>query len=123
MPQQYGWMANQAVKHEFRCQVCGKSTGFNWSDLHGEAMCNTCGTPYQIIQYNEDKTRKDAPPRLNLKDEWVSVAQEYWNETHTYMGLGTIMIARDYPECIAGKEKFYDWVEQNHSELLKPKER
>jgi len=114
--QKHGLMANEAVKGQFVCVVCGKSEGFNWSDQHGEGMCNRCGTPYQLLQYDESENRVDAPPKCNIKEEWIPVLKQYWNETHEYMGLGSIMVVRDYPECVEGRRKFDEWM-GNHPEL------
>ena len=110
--QKYGQMANMAVEKPFVCVICGESVGFNWSDQHGEGMCNRCGTPYQLL-----KEGKKIELELNIKEEWIPILKQYWNETHKYTGLGVILIARDYPECVEGTEKFYEWLDK-HPELL-----
>jgi hypothetical protein len=122
--QKYGHMANTAVRDPFTCEVCGLSpASFNWSDYHGEGMCNQCGTPYLLIRYEgegADKKRVEGPPTISIKPEWLPVLKRYWEETKAYMGLGTILIERDYPECVRGRKAFHAWCDA-HPELLPPK--
>ena len=83
MPQKYGHLANQVDDAQsFTCLVCGANpTSWTWGDLHGEGMCVRCGTPYQLLQYEKDENgvdqRLDAPPKLNIKESWVSVLKQY----------------------------------------------
>lgn len=114
--QKHGQMANQVVEEPFTCLICEEVEGFNWSDLHGEGMCNKCGMAYMLLEDGKRIT-----PKINVKEEWISVFKKYWEETHKYMGLGTIMIARDYPECIEGLEALDKWLEE-HPELIPEKE-
>lgn len=121
--QKYGLMANTAVAEPFSCEICGEAAGFNWSDYHGEGMCNRCGTPYQLVHYEgegDDKKRVEKPPQLSIKTAWVLTLKRYWNETHAYMGLGQIFIWRDYPEAADGRQKFDAWLER-HPDMV-PKE-
>lgn len=111
--QKYGHLANAAVKAPFKCLVCETISGFNWSDAHGEAMCNKCGVPYNL---------KADPPECNLKPDWILICKQYFQETGAYMGLGQIMIWDQYPECEDGVRKFNEWVVKNHPELCKPRE-
>ena len=107
--QKYGQMANAAVEKHFTCIICGEGAGFNWSDQNGEGMCNKCGTPYQLLEGG-----KKIEPKLNIKEDWIPVLKQYWNETHKYMGLGVILVApRDYPECVEGQTKFYEWLDKH----------
>ena len=120
MPQKYGHRANEVQSAQLLvCEICGANPiRWTWSDKHGEAMCTRCGTPYQILQ--RDSNRKllpDATPRINIKKEWIPVLKRYWGEKQAFMGLGTIMIWRDYPECAAGQKKFYAWVDA-HEEIV-----
>lgn len=110
--QKYGQMANRVAEPDFACQVCNESAGFNWSDLHGEGMCNRCGTPYNI---------KEKPHQINIREEWIPVFKTYWEETREYMGMGQIVVWRDYPECERGRRKFYEWLDE-HPDLVPEKE-
>lgn len=109
--QKYGQLANQFVSEPFVCLVCDGAHGFNWSDAHGEGMCNNCGTPYNL---------KSDPPRMNIKADWLPTLRRYFSETSAYMGLGQIMIARDYPECIEGQRKFSEWLKRNPDAVPPP---
>ena len=115
MAQKYGSMANGAPNASgFTCLICETSpVSWTWSDAHGEAMCTKGGTPYQLIQRDEDKNIIDALPSINITEKWVPVLKQYWQETQRFTGLGTIMIWRDYPECDAGQEAFYRWVDEH----------
>jgi len=119
MPQKYGSIANSAPSASgFTCIICGASpTTWTWSDQHGEAMCTQCGTPYQLLQRDENKNLIDAPPRTNVQEKWIPVLKQYWQETQRFTGLGAIMIWRDYPECVTGQRMFYEWVDE-HSEIV-----
>ena len=110
MVQKYGYRASELADPAQPCEICGEYAGFNWSDLHGEGMCNRCGTPYDL---------KASPRTINVKSEWIPIIRQYWEETKQYMGLGQILIEGDYPECIEGKRKFFKWVGGNG---LAPKE-
>lgn len=126
MPQKYGAMANAVPgSRDFTCVVCGDNPPtWTWSDLHGEAMCIKCGTPYQLIQYEEvdgERKRLDAPPKINIKPGYIPILKQYWEETKKFTGLGTIMIGRDYPECVEGCKAFYKWLDA-HKELIPSEE-
>jgi hypothetical protein len=119
MPQKYGYMANAHRKENFVCIICNtKNPSFNWSDKHGEGMCDICGTPYQLLQYDKDKNLiKDFMPKCNIKNEWIPVLKQYWKETGEYTGLGQIMFVWQYPECQEGQEKFNAWLKE-HKDLI-----
>lgn len=90
--------------NDFKCTVCGEYRGFNWSDQHGQGMCNVCGTPYMLL---EEK------PDICIKDEYIDLYIKYWKETHEYIGAGTIMSFSTYPECKVGQEKFWAWIDKH----------
>jgi len=129
MVQKYGFRATEAIKDKetFTCIVCEtKSPSFNWSDLHGEGMCNICGVPYQIVQYEKledgkSGDRLDIPPKCNMKDTWIPAIKKCWEENHKYLGLGQIMIYRDYPKCLEGRKFFDEWCKNNKDILPKSK--
>lgn len=123
MTQKYGHLANQTQQEPFTCLICEtEPVCWTWGDIHGEAMCTQCGTPYQLLQYTDkdedgNRTRIDAPPRLNIKESWIPLLKQYWTETKAFTGLASIMIWRDYPECEKGQEKFYAWLDE-HKDLI-----
>lgn len=118
--QKHGHLANDVPEgKDFTCIICNDNPmTWTWGDVHGEAMCVKCGTPYQLLQYDENKERiKGATPKLNIKESWIPVLKTYWEETHSFIGLASIMIWRDYPECEEGQRKFNDWLDE-HPELV-----
>lgn len=118
--QKYGHLANLVEEgKDFSCHICGDNpTQWTWGDVHGEAMCVKCGTPYQLLQYDENKKRiKGESPKLNIKEKWILILKAYWDETHNFTGLATVMILRDYPESEEGQRKFYTWLDE-HPELI-----
>jgi len=117
--QKYGYRANEALTSEakdvFRCEICQEYAGFNWSDYSGEAMCNRCGTPYQLI---DREIPKEELPKRKIKPEWIPVLKRYWEETHEYTGLGNISISPGaYPECVKGRRLFNEWLDE-HPDLI-----
>ena len=112
MSQKYGYLANEHRRAVEVCEICGIiEPSFQWSDVSGEGMCNRCGAPYMLTG--------EAAGQLRLKPEWKEVARIYWEATHKFMGLGTIVIWRDYPECVEGLRAFYKWLD-NHPEISGP---
>ena len=115
MVQKYGHLANQVeCAQNFTCLICEASpTVWTWGDVYGEAMCMKCGTPYQLLQQDDDGKLLDTPPKINIKEEWIPILEQYFQETEEFTGLATIMTERDYPECIEGQRKFYEWLDQH----------
>ena len=66
--QEHGQMANEVVKEPFTCLICEEVAGFNWSDLHGEGMCNKCGMAYMLL-----KDGKSITPEVIVMEEWIPV--------------------------------------------------
>lgn len=112
--QKYGYMVNEYVKEFFVCQICGINAGFNWSDKHREAMCNKCGIPYQILHYDKDNNQIDKLPEISISITWIPIIKRYWEEKHIFIGLGSILIYKDYPECIEGQRQFNKWCKENN---------
>jgi hypothetical protein len=67
------------MNNEQKCECCGESLSFTWSDTHGVGCCHTCGLPYTLYHYEGDK-RVEKPPAVAIKPEWVSVGKAYWDE-------------------------------------------
>lgn len=118
--QKYGHLANEVAEgRDYTCLICGDDpVQWTWGDAHGEAMCVKCGTPYQLLQYDEDRQRiAGVSPKPNIEESWIPILKAYWEETHNFIGLATIMMWRDYPECEEGQRKFYAWLDE-HPELM-----
>jgi hypothetical protein len=95
------------------CVTCGASpTTFQWSDYSGEGMCTRCGTPYQLKWGSDKQKEEDAYPYLNIKDEWVPIVREYYEETGQFVCLGNMMGPRP------GMAEFYDWVKERHPSMV-----
>lgn len=61
-------------------------------------------------------------PKISIAESWIPIIKRYWEETHHYMGLGQIIIWRDYPEALEGRRAFNEWCEQHKDVLPKEKE-
>lgn len=61
------------------CELCEKDFSFRWTDSHGVGVCTSCGTPYTIYHYEDDK-RVEKPPEIALKPSGVELAKRYWLE-------------------------------------------
>jgi len=113
----YDLRSNLHTKEEWVCLVCGEKLKGNtrWMDVFGEAVCMTCETPYQML-LAAGMSEDTELPYCKLNEKGLELAKAYWEETHKPMGLGTILIARDYPEDIAHYREFCQWAvkrEQN----------
>ncbi len=84
----YDLRANNEIKDNIRCVVCQEKLYCRWTDQHGEGVCLTCETPYMLIQYDENKKRIEAPPAINIKEQYIPVLQEYWQKFKRPMGFG-----------------------------------
>ena len=101
------------AKQVEKCEICGReSPHFIWTDLFGEAMCETCGAPYQLLNPagEEDK----GVPYLALRKEFIEPCRRYWQETGKFMGLGT-RLGSYYP----GAEEWVGWMKKNYPELFR----
>ena len=109
----YDLMANtESSAQKQACVVCGDNPmRFQWSDYSGEGMCCKCGTPYQL-KWGSDAQQQGAKyPYLNLKESFVPIVREYFQETGRWTCLGT-MIGNQ-----PGLKEFYDWLYAKHPEL------
>lgn len=63
------------------CETCeSKELYWRWTDTHGVAVCGTCGTPYRLYHYENDK-RVEKPPSPMLNERGMAIAKQYWQET------------------------------------------
>ena len=111
----YDLLANQApgAQTERPCVVCNDPRPtYQWSDLYGEGMCIRCGCPYQLIGGGEEREKEADYPYLNLKDEWVPILTEYWQETRQTALLGRLLGARHE------RDDFFEWVSKQHPEMI-----
>ena len=111
----YDLMANaEKSSHNVICAVCGREgTTFQWSDYSGEGMCTQCGCPYQLKWGSDKQKEEENYPYLSLKKEFISVAQEYWNEKHQFVCYGSMIGSQP------GMAELILWLKVNHPEHLK----
>ena len=94
------------------CAVCGASPmSFRWSDYSGEGMCTRCGCPYQLKWGTEEQQEEGNYPYLEMKDEWVPIAREYWEQTHAFVTYG-MSFGRP------GMRELVEWCEKHHPEMV-----
>jgi len=113
----YDLMANreESAKSQ-KCAICGtEPMSFQWSDYSGEAMCCNCGCPYQLKWGSDEQVKENKYPYLNLNDEFLAVAQEYWKEKGKFTCYGWMLgAAPGMDACIAWlKEHYPQFVEEN----------
>lgn len=120
-------MAKQGLIHDYdlhanlepaaqkqTCVVCGTSPmTFQWSDFSGEGMCTQCGCAYQLKWGSDKQKQVGNYPYCNIKDEWIPILKEYWNETKKFVTHGRMMGGAQ------GVDEFYNWVKIKHPELMK----
>jgi hypothetical protein len=96
------------------CVICAESPmDFQWSDYSGEAMCVKCGCTYQL-KWGSDKQKEEGNyPYLNLKKEFIPIAQEYWKERGKWVCYGTMMGPRP------GMDELVIWLKANHPKWIK----
>lgn len=94
------------------CLVCGFNY-FEWTDFHGEASCLQCGSPHQVLFYDENKKLIETPVKLNISDKYIPFLKRYWDEQKDHMGLGTYMGDKRENK----RDKFYKWLDEQ-PELL-----
>lgn len=108
-PQKYGYRAQGEVREIKPCIVCDDpNPEFSWTDLHGEGYCIRCGTPYGL---------KESGRPCHIAPKAIPVLREFWVEQETTNGLGQFLIAKDYPDQLAGRQRLYAWMDEHHPEL------
>lgn len=96
------------------CAVCGTSPmTFQWSDYSGEGMCTKCGCPYQLKWGSTKMQEEGNYPYLNMNDEFLPIAKEYWEETKWFVCYGMKFGSRP------SMSELNKWIESNHPELIK----
>lgn len=97
------------------CVVCDSERIVSFTDLHGQADCVRCGTPYLLAGYN-DRTETVC----SLKDEALPLVRAYWTETRRSNGLGTYLSDEQYSageDLAADRRAFTAWCDA-HPELV-----
>lgn len=109
---------NEPSARDQSCLVCATTPmSFQWSDLSGEAMCTACGTPYQLKWGGEEQKREGKYPYLNLREEWIPIVREYYQETGRFTCLGRMITG-----ALPGLADFNRWVTERHPEMYKDRD-
>lgn len=109
------------------CQICNQPFSFCWTDAHGVAQCRSCGVPYRIYHY-EDNKRVEKPPKICVVDAWLPVVQAYWNEKKRILPSGCSFPGSDQELATQDDMKAWDkWCDANkdkyyRKDLVVPKE-
>jgi len=108
----YDLMANREPSaNKVTCAICGKSpVTFQWSDFSGEAMCSRCGCPYQLKWGSDAQEKEGKYPYLNLSENFLPIAQEYWNKYNKFVCYGRMLDARP------GWKEMLNWLKENYPE-------
>jgi hypothetical protein len=111
----YDLMANaENSASDNTCVICDSHpVAYQWSDYHGEGMCQKCGAPYQLKAGSELQQKEGNYPCLNFADGFDKIAKEYWKETKQFVHYGQSFSRRD------GVAQFNLWFEKSHPELLR----
>lgn len=105
-----------------KCAICGTDLRVSWTDTHGVAACLECGLPYRLYHYEND-ARVEKPPTVAIKDEWVVVGRQYWQETHrrtfpAAYDMGILRGERSYSGATREDCELFDaWLDA-HPELV-----
>ena len=109
----YDLQANEELKEQDRCLICGKQLVCRWTDYSGEGVCISCGCPYQLKWGSDEQKKEGNYPYIGLRDEWIPILKEYWEETHQFTFLGMSFEER------TGQAEFNKWLKEKHPELIK----
>lgn len=106
------------TREEAICAICeDPRPHYRWTDTHGIAACGTCGAPYRIYHY-EDNRRVDRPPLLMLREEWVPLTRRYWQETQRNCDPGAFNFPGSSYEVATDADcrVYSEWMEAHRSE-------
>ncbi len=106
------------------CIVCESKYAFRWTDTHGIGACITCGAPYRLIHYDENKKREDGPPELLTRVEWLPWVRAYWekNRRNAFPGYGNFPGSSYEVATKEDVEALNTWAETPEAQALEPQE-
>jgi hypothetical protein len=116
-------MGGEAIMN---CEICNSELAVRWSDTHGVGACITCGLPYTVLHYQDDKPI-DKAPEIAIKPEWIPIGKRYWEETKRRVFPGAydmgILGGRESTYSGATREdmqNWEEWLEAHEADLPKP---
>ena len=74
------------------CAICEEPLYMRWTDVHGFAICQTCGIGYQVYFYDENKKRVEKEYEVDCKLEALDLIKRFWKETKSRISPGTYFI-------------------------------
>lgn len=106
------------------CVVCGKDSGFRWTDSHGIGACSNCGCCYRVYHYDENNKPIEKPPECTIKEGFLQIIKDYWDKyhrncmpgSHNFSGSNDETATKDDFDC------FNDYMEDLKDRGLFPKE-
>jgi len=106
------------VKQGLICQICDTPLVCRWTDTHGVGACLSCGVPYRLLHYENDK-RVEKPAQLLLKEKWVPSIRRYWQEVGRNVAPGAFNFPGSNYEVATQEDAtaFDGWVEAHRGEL------
>lgn len=96
------------------CLVCERRLVFEFTDLHGEGCCTSCGTPYMLAGFSgRSETECTVTP------EGLEVLRAYWRATGAFSAVGCYMgTTNGGGRDVAGpRHAFNAWCDA-HPELM-----
>ena len=111
----YDLEANEEeIAQNKKCKICGEHPmRFQWSDYSGEAMCTKCGCPYQLKWGTTEQQTEGHYPYINMKKDFIPIAEQYWLETGNFTCYGLMMGPRP------GMVDLIDWLEKKYPKYMK----
>lgn len=99
------------------CYICEiVPITFQWSDYSGQAMCTRCGAVYQLKWgTNEQIDQNNYPYTDCIREEWIPIIKEYWNENKSFVCHGTML------GHAPGRKEFLVWAEDKYPEMFEEK--
>ena len=105
------------MNEKFKCSICDGVPSFRWTDTHGVAQHDPCGTPYRLYHYSDDNKRVEKGPELLVLPDYVNSLKRYWEEIKRPIPGGHSFQDASGGYEMATKEdgeKFTQWMKLNH---------
>lgn len=98
-----------------KCDICERDFAFFWTERRGIGQCTTCGNPYRMLHYDEERKRVEKEPELLVKTEHVDLLRRYWKETQRPVPSGySFRYGYEYELATKEDAEAIDaWMEEN----------
>lgn len=98
------------------CAVCEKRLVFSWTDTHGIAQCCSCGVPYTLYHYENDK-RVNKPSECLVLPEWIPLLRRYISDTGHLIPSNCSFPGGQELAQPADFHAFNEWCDSHRAEL------